>query len=176
MELNTWPYSLALVLLTLVILFIKLLPIDPTSNNWIAPDLFLCFVFLLSYRLPKAVPMLLIAFLALLQDFLLQRAIGFNASLILLSSEYIKFRAYKIERYSFRDEWITVSIAFTMIFLLSVLAERIVIIEISSIRLLIMELFANICFFPIIAMIGYLIIKTKYLKAVDFSRKSGGYF
>jgi rod shape-determining protein MreD len=105
-----WLMRAGFLLLTLLILFFQLLPLETTPRRWAGPDLLLCFAFAWSLRRPEYVPAFALAFAFLMADLLLQRPPGLWAMFALIGCENLKSRARGLRDANFAAEWVTVGL------------------------------------------------------------------
>lgn len=105
-----WLMRAGFVLLTLVIVFFHLLPLDTMPGRWAGPDLVLCFALAWSLRRPEYVPPVLLALVFLAVDLLLQRPPGLWAMFGLIGCENLKSRSRGLRDGNFASEWITVGL------------------------------------------------------------------
>ena len=100
-----WLYRGLFVVLALVLLFLKLLPLGALAGTLPGPDLLLCLIFAWVLRRPDYLPVLLIAGIVLLEDFLLMRPPGLWAGLVIVGTEFIRSRVGLTRELSFPAEW-----------------------------------------------------------------------
>lgn len=95
---------------TLIIILLS--PINQVPEEQFAPDLLFCFIFIFLVRSPKQVPIISIAVISLLADFLWYRPIGLTTITTILASELLRsLLAYK-EKIGFFEEYIYITIIF----------------------------------------------------------------
>lgn len=145
----------AFMLLTLVILFFHLLPLETTPRRWAGPDLLLCFALAWSLRRPDYVPAVLLALAFLLADLLLQRPPGLWAMLALIGCENLKSRGRSLRDANFAAEWITVGLIIIGIALTYRIVLAMVLVELPSLSLSLSELATTLLFYPAIAAITH---------------------
>ncbi|MDF3414548.1 rod shape-determining protein MreD [Sulfitobacter sp. M57] len=150
-----WLMRAAFLLLTLVILFFHLLPLETTPRRWAAPDLVLCFALAWSMRRPEYVPALALACAFLLADLLLQRPPGLGAVLALIGCENLKGRSRSLRDANFAAEWISVSIIIVGIAVAYRVIHAVVLIEQPSLSLSLSELFLTLLVYPIVVAITH---------------------
>lgn len=109
LRVTLWFYRGMFLLLALVLLFLKLLPIGSLAGTWPGPDLLLCLVFAWVVRRPDYIPVLLIAVVVLVEDFLLMRPPGLWAGLVILGAEFMRSRVALTRELSFVAEWMLVA-------------------------------------------------------------------
>lgn len=116
---QVWTMRIAYVGLALVIVFFHLIPLDTVPRQWAPPDLLLAFTLAWVVRRPDYVPLLVIGAVMLMADLLFQRPPGLMALLVVLGSEYLKYRTYTPGESSFPAEWAAVCITIIAITLLN---------------------------------------------------------
>lgn len=78
--------------LLMLVLLVKLLPLNTGTDGFPAPDLLLCLVLAWVVRRPDLLPVLLVAALFLLADMMLMRPPGLWAGLVILATEWLRRR------------------------------------------------------------------------------------
>lgn len=102
---SLWLYRGLFVALALVLLFLKLLPLGSLAGTLPGPDLLLCLIFAWVLRRPDYLPVLLVAAVMLVEDFLLMRPPGLWAGLVIVGTEFIRSRVGLTRELSFPAEW-----------------------------------------------------------------------
>ena len=150
-----WAMRGAFLLLTLVILFFQLLPLDTTPRQWAGPDLLICFACAWSLRRPEYVPAASLALAFLLSDLLLQRPPGLWALLALLGCENIKSRGRTLRDASFATEWLTIGTIIVLITLAERLGLALALAPVPSLTLSLSELVMTLLFYPLIVAVTH---------------------
>ena len=145
-----WLMRTSFILLTLLLIFFHLLPLEFTPRRWAGPDLLLCFAFAWSLRRPEYVPAASLALAFLLTDFMLQRPPGLLALLALLASENLKSRSRSLRDANFAAEWITVSLTLLAVAVANRLVLGLSLVDPPSATLFLSELGMTILCYPII--------------------------
>lgn len=186
-----WIMRLGFVVLTFVILFFHLLPLDtqpidlfspallPLENtapaearleellrndeprNWIAPNLILCFACAWSLRRPEYVPAFSLAIVFLFADLLLQRPPGLWALLALIGCENLKSRARSLRDANFVVEWLTVGIIMIGIALLNHIILALVLVETPKLSLSLSELALTLLFYPLTVLVTHSLMRVR---------------
>ncbi len=99
-----WSLRALFAALVLALLLRGLLPLDVGAPRIPAPDLILCLILVWVQRRPDVLTAPLIAATVLLADFLLMRPPGLWALLVLIGTETLRRRAYRLERTPFALE------------------------------------------------------------------------
>ncbi len=153
--LRLWLMRASFVLLTLVILFFQLLPLDTTPRGWAGPDVLLCFGLAWALRRPEYVPAPLLAAVFLLADFLLQRPPGLWALLALIGCEYLKGAGRGLRDATFPAEWLSVAVTVAAILMGYRIGLAITLIPTPSWGLSLFELGFTVLCYPLIAAISH---------------------
>lgn len=104
-----WIYRALFLGLALVILFVRLLPLNSAPGTLPGPDLVLCLILAWIMRRPDYLPMPLILAVLLVEDMVLMRPPGLWTALVILSSEFLRARTILTRELSFLFEWLIVS-------------------------------------------------------------------
>ncbi len=95
--------------MAILLLFIRLLPLNSIAGHLPGPDLLLCLIFAWTVRRPEYLPVLMIAVVVLVEDMLLMRPPGLWTALVILGSEFIRSRVALTRELSFGVEWLLVA-------------------------------------------------------------------
>ncbi|APX89134.1 hypothetical protein BV394_04900 [Brevirhabdus pacifica] len=117
-----WVYRFAFLGLTVVILYLRLLPLDSGPKVLAGPDLLLCLALVWTARNPEYVPVALIGGVFLLTDFLLMRPPGLWTALVILGTEFMRSRTGRGIEMTATLEWALASVTIAGI----ILANRVV--------------------------------------------------
>jgi rod shape-determining protein MreD len=139
--------------LCLAVLFFQLLPLETVPRNLAGPDLLLAFTLAWALRRPDYVPVLSIAAVTLLADFLLQRPPGLWAALVVLISGAVKRRAGGLRDQTFAVEWLNVSIAVIVVMLANRLVLSTLLIPQAPLGLASVQTLMTIVTYPLVALI-----------------------
>ncbi len=90
-------------------IFLQFLPLNPLPSGWAAPDLMVAITFAWILRRPEYTPLLLIAGMFLLADFLFHRPPGLWAAMVLIGSQALRARAPDLRDLTFPMEWLSVA-------------------------------------------------------------------
>lgn len=100
-----WSFQLLFIGLVVLIVFVRLIPLQTTPSSWAMPDLLMCFCFAWVLRRPDYMPTLLIAGVMLTTDFLFMRPPGLMAALVVLGAEFLRARSHTLRELPFTLEW-----------------------------------------------------------------------
>lgn len=105
----TLRYRLLFVGLAVLLLFIRLLPVDSGKERLPGPDLILCLICAWTMRRPDFLPIVLVAAVVLVEDLILMRPPGLWAGLVVLAAEFIRSRVALTRELTFPVEWLLVA-------------------------------------------------------------------
>jgi rod shape-determining protein MreD len=153
-----WLMRGSFMLLTVLILFFQLLPLETTPRIWAGPDLLLCFAMAWSMRRPEYVPPLALALAFLLADLLLQRPPGLWAMFALMACENLKSRGRSLRDANFAAEWITVGLIIMVITVFERLVLGLVLVDLPLLTLTLSELGMTLLFYPLVVAITHFLM------------------
>jgi len=104
-----WLYWTLFLVLSGVIFFLRLIPLQTTPSNWAMPDLLVCMCFAWVLRRPDYTPVFLVAAVMLLADMLFQRPPGLMAALVVIGTEFMRRRTHLMRALPFLLEWAMVA-------------------------------------------------------------------
>lgn len=110
-------YRLLFVGLAIVLLFLRILPVDSGTEGWPGPDLLLCLIFAWTMRRPDFLPVGLVAAVVVVEDLILMRPPGLWAALVVLAAEFIRSRVALTRELTFAVEWLLVAGIMVSLFL-----------------------------------------------------------
>ena len=147
---SKWAYRSLFLLLVILIVFVRLIPLQTTPALWPMPDLLICIVFAWVLRRPDYVPILLIAAVVLTLDFLFIRPPGLMAALVVLGAEFLRARIRTVRELPFSLEWGMVAGVIMGI----MVANRAILIAVMSPRpplgLSLLQLIATLAAYPLV--------------------------
>ncbi|NNK16704.1 MAG: rod shape-determining protein MreD [Sulfitobacter sp.] len=150
-----WLMRASFLLLTLVILFFHLLPLETTPRRWAGPDILLCFALAWSMRRPEYVPSPVLAASFLLADLLLQRPPGLWAMLALIGCENFKSRSRSLRDANFAAEWITAGLIIVAITFANRIIMGLALIDQPRLALSLSELAMTLLFYPAVVAVTH---------------------
>jgi rod shape-determining protein MreD len=89
-----------------VILFVRLIPLDLMPGQIAPPDILFALLVGLLVRRPRAVPMVLVVGLFLLNDILLQKPLGLWTLVVFAISELVRSSRNEVREMLFLSEWV----------------------------------------------------------------------
>jgi len=152
--LHKWLYRGLLVALTVLDIFIRVLPLGEGRGTFPGPELLLCVVFAWVLRRPAYAPALLIAAIFLTTDMLFQNPPGLWPGLVVLGAEFLRVREPLSRDLPFAIEWGMV--AGVMVIML--LAERMILgvfmVEQASFGLSALQLVMTVAIYPMVVFLS----------------------
>lgn len=156
-----WGMRLVFVALSGAVVFVHMIPMSLTPANWAPPDLILAFAFAWALRRPEFVPMLLVAGVALLCDFLFQRPPGLWAALFLLTVEWGKSIERRSEETTFALEWINFAVGVMTITVLYRVVLSVTVSQAGPLPLMLMQTAFTIAVYPLAVLISHFIFRVR---------------
>ena len=142
------------VLIWLVILLIRVLPVDISAGGWPGPNWTILLAFSWVLRRPNFVPVLLIAIVLLIEDMIFMRPPGLASGLGLIGLEFLRGRAQFSRELPFMFEWGMVATTIFGLMVLHRLILSIFVITQPSLALDIIYFVITIATYPLIVMIS----------------------
>ncbi len=147
-----WIMRALYVLIVMIVLFVRLLPLDTVPKVWAAPELALAVTFAWVLRRPEFVPPLLIALVFLLADLLLQRPPGLWAALVLIGSEALRARAPGLRDLTFPVEWLTVAITLAIMTLGNRIILGLMVVDQAPLGLSLIQMVMTLIAYPVVVL------------------------
>ncbi|MEQ9694317.1 rod shape-determining protein MreD [Shimia sp. SDUM112013] len=153
-----WRMRVMYCLLALVILYLQLLPLNHVPRGWAGPDWLVVLTVTWAIRRPEFVPVLAVAGVTLLADFILMRPPGLMAAIMVVARQMMKRQSQGLRDGTFANEWLTASAAFLGIALLNRLFLAVFLVDQPPLGLNLMQAFANILLFPAVVFLSQLLL------------------
>lgn len=154
---QVWTGRVAFALLTCVIIFLYLLPLDTRPDTWPVPDFMLLIALVWTARRPDFAPVTVIAALFFLADLLFQRPPGLWTALVVILTEVLRRRARQIRNTPLLLEWLFVAVGMVAITLAYRIALAIVVMPQAPLGLTIIQLIMTILIYPAIVGLAHVI-------------------
>ena len=164
---HLWVMRAAFVGLAFLIMFFHLLPLSTLPSRWAPPDLLVAFSFAWVLRRPSFVPVMLLAGVMLMADFMFSRPPGLMAMLVVLGAEYLKTRAAGMSEASFAGEWAAVALALVGIAVLNRVVLGVLGVDQARVLLTLSELLLTIAIYPLVALITHFVMGVRKLAPSD---------
>ncbi len=174
---RVWTGRIIFLLLAMVLIFFKLLPLEivhgetvyfevqpddplpPPPFQWAMPDVLMAVILAWTVRRPDYVPVVSIAALLLLTDFLFQRPPGLWAALGLLLTEFLRARSLSMRALPFALEWATVSVGLFVITIVNRVVLALVDAPTAAIPLVATQMALTCLIYPIVVAIAHFVFR-----------------
>ncbi|MCI5109326.1 MAG: rod shape-determining protein MreD [Marivita sp.] len=168
--LRLWGMRALFVLVTLLVLFFHLLPLDPAPSRWAGPDVLVAMVFAWAVRRPEYVPILLVAGVMLLADLMLQRPPGLWSVLVVCAAEWLKSRERRQRETTFVLEWLTFAGTLIVITILYRTVMMILILAPGTLMLSLVQVMMTIFVYPAVVGVSYFLFGVRKSAPGDMDR------
>ena len=155
---HIWSFRIGYVVMALGYISYQLLPLGPADGLLVAPDLLLALTIAWLLRQPTVVPIGLIVLVFLMADFLLQRPPGLLTAIVLLVTEFLKFRRIPMTEFNFLIEWSWVAGAVLAITVFERVALWVLLAPQTSLGLALVHALTTVAVYPIIVLISRYIL------------------
>ena len=145
-----WTYWGLFLGLASLIIFVKLLPLQPGPGRIPGPDVLTLFALAWVVRRPDFVPVLLVAAVFLMADILFMRPPGLWTALVILGIEFLRARSLNMRGMSFFGEWLTVAVVITAMALANAVALTIFAVNQPGLGLALIRMIATILAYPLV--------------------------
>lgn len=148
---KSWLMRATFLAFAMGILYWQLLPLSTVPSSWTGPDFLLVLMMVWVLRRPDYAPILLVAAIALLADFILSRPPGLMAALTVLVCENLRRRALYGVEMPFAVEWLTAAAAMTIIVVGNRVLTAVFVLDQTSLGLSLIQLIMSFIAYPIVA-------------------------
>lgn len=170
---GVWKLRLLFISLALILLFIRLLPLQTLPSKLSGPDILMALIFYLSLQRPAAVPSVLIGAIILLEDLFLQRPPGLMAALVIAGSAWLKLAASQTQDRNWIKDWWMSALAMIAITVMLRVILTVALVPRPPALLHYSQLVATIIVFPIVAFFAYYVLKIRPDTALDRDKFRG---
>lgn len=147
---HVWTYRVLFVALALLVITMKILPLNLAASGIPWPDVLVLLAFAWMVRQPNLVPLGLLAAVFLLADFLLQRPPGLWTLLMVFASESVRRRRLTMAEFPFLVEWGAVAVAIMGMVLLNRLILWMLLVDLDSLGLTLAHAIVTIVTYPVV--------------------------
>ncbi|MDU8945489.1 rod shape-determining protein MreD [Ovoidimarina sediminis] len=144
--------------LSFLVIFTRLLPLDAGPGRLPGPDLLVCLAFAWVLRRPAYVPVAMIAGVILLTDILFLRPLGLWAFCVVLGSEVLRRREPFTRDLPFLLEWLMVGMVIVIMTLGYTLILAVFAVSQPSIGLTLIQMIATILAYPLVVLFSSRIV------------------
>lgn len=152
-----WIGRATFILLSGLIIFLQLLPLDTRPEIWPVPDFLLLIAVAWSARRPEMAPITFIALMTLLADLLFQRPPGLWAGLVVILCEVLRRRAHQFRNTPILLEWLSVGVGIIAITLAYRMVLAITVTPQAPLTLTIIQTAMTIALYPVIVGLAHLL-------------------
>ncbi|WP_204362812.1 rod shape-determining protein MreD [Litorivita pollutaquae] len=156
-----WSMRAMYLALCIFLIFFNLMPLETLPRAWAGPDLLAAFTCAWVLRRPEYVPVLAVASIALLADFLYQRPPGLWAALMVLITEGLRARAISLRDQSFIVEWITVTSGLIILALSYRIILAMLLVDQAPLGLSLIQLIMTLACYPIAVLITITLFRVR---------------
>ena len=154
---KTWTNRLVFVALAFVLIVIDLVPLDMRPSLWAAPDVLLAVTLAWVARKPSYAPVVVIAAIILLTDFLFMRPPGLWAALVVVLSEAIRRQHREFRNMPLLVEWGTIAFGIVAITLVNRVVLAVVMAPQAPLAPTLIEMVTTILVYPIVLIAAHFI-------------------
>ena len=153
---SVWLHRLMFVAIALLLLFLRLLPLNGGSESLPGPDILLCLIFSWTIRRPDFLPILMVALVVLAEDLIIMRPPGLWAALVVVATEFIRSRAALTRELNFSVEWLLVAATMLAMFLINRLVMAIAFVPQPGFGFAMVQVIWSIVCYPVVVGLSWL--------------------
>ena len=153
---GAWPGLVVYLLLAFVLTVTPLLPLTLVPRPYAMPDMLLAVTAAWAARRHDTLPVLVIAAVFLLADFLFQRPPGLYAALVLVLTEWLRRRSGRLRKGSFLGEWVAVGTGITVLSLVNRAILAVLMTPQAPLGQTLIQLILTIALYPAISGVAHL--------------------
>lgn len=158
------------VLMACILLFLRLLPINPGAIAWPGPNLLLALTLAWVLRRPDQVPASVIALVTLVEDLVLLRPPGLWAAVMLLGSEAARNREARWRELGFVLEWLRVAMLMGAMLLANRIVSVVFLLPVPPLGMMMLQLIATVAAYPAVVLFGRLGLGLRRMSVVEADR------
>ena len=160
---HIWTYRAVFLGLCLLIITLKLLPLNLAAPGLPGPDLLVLLVFAWMVRQPALVPIGMLLVVFLLADFLFMRPPGLWTALLLVAAEALRRRRLTMAELPFLVEWGTVAALIMGMVLLNRLILWMLLVDLNSLGLTLAHGIVTIALYPVVVAVSKFVFRVRKL-------------
>lgn len=160
---HVWSFRALFFALCLVVITMKLLPLNLAAGGIPGPDILVLLAFSWIVRQPALVPIGLLLVVFLLADFLFMRPPGLWTALVLIAGESLRRRRLTMTELPFLVEWGTVAVAIMGMVLLNRMILWMLLVDLDSLGLTLAHGIVTIAAYPIVVGISKFVLGLRKL-------------
>lgn len=162
-----WFYRSLFVALAVSVSFTQLLPLNPGPGGLPGPDVMLLIAFAWTVMRPDYVPVLLLAIVFLVLDFLLMRPPGLWTALVVLCTEFLRARHFQLRATSFLVEWLLVAAMIVVLTVVYQVLLAVFVVERPAIGLTLIRMIFTIVTYPLVVILAGRALGLRKLRASE---------
>lgn len=149
-----WTYRGVFLALVTLVIFAKLLPLNPGPGKFPGPDLLVLMACAWVVRRPDYLPVVLVVLVFLMADFLFMRPLGLWTALAIMGLEALRRRSVVLRDVGFLTEWLTVSVVITGMFLANALVLKVFLVDQPGLGLTLIRLISTLLVYPVVVVLA----------------------
>lgn len=149
-----WTYRGVFLALATLVIFAKLLPLNPGPGKFPGPDLLVLMACAWVVRRPDYLPVVLVVLVFLMADFLFMRPLGLWTALAIMGLEALRRRSVVLRDVGFLTEWLTVSVVITGMFLANALVLTVFLVDQPGLGLTLIRLISTLLVYPVVVVLA----------------------
>ncbi len=114
---HRWVFRLLFLAMALIILFLRLLPLQTTPSGWAGPDYLFCLTAAWILRRPDQIPALSVVIAFLFADIYYQYPPGLMTVFAVVATEFFRSRSPFMREYPFAVEWLVFAVVTLIMFI-----------------------------------------------------------
>lgn len=169
-----WVFRSLFLALALLLLFLRLLPLEQQPGALPGPDLMLCLILAWVVRRPDFLPMPVVLLVVLVEDMLLMRPPGLWTAIVIIATEFLRGRVALTRELSFVVEWMLITGVMVVMMLAYRLALGIAFVPQPGFGVVLVQLLWSIAVYPIVVVLSRLVLdlrKPAMGEVDDFGRR-----
>ncbi len=162
-----WTYRLLFIVLCLIVISIKLLPLNVGESGIPGPDILLALTLAWLLRQPAVVPIGTIVFIFLLADFLFQRPPGLWTLLVIITSESLRTRHQTMTEFPFLLEWSAFAGAVFAMLILNRMVLWVLMVDQTSLGLTLTHGIVTVMVYPLVVVVSKFLFGLRKLSPTE---------
>lgn len=163
---QVWLYRGLFVGLAVLILAVRLLPLNTDGQSLIGPDLLLAFCVAWLMRQPAVVPLPIIIAVFLLADFVLQQPPGLFALLVILATESLRRRRVQMTELPFLQEWGVFAVTVIAITLVQRIVLWALMVDMPGLGGALIHAIVTIAAYPLVVLVSIFVFRLRMLSVI----------
>ncbi|MAQ36977.1 MULTISPECIES: rod shape-determining protein MreD [Thioclava] len=147
-------YRTLFVVIGLVLIFVRLMPVDHSPGGLPGPDLTLALTLAWVLRRPEYAPALLIVLVFLLEDIMFWRPIGLWALIVLGATEFLRRREQSLRDLPFALEWALVAGLLIAMVAVKRIVLLVTMVDQPSLGLELFQMLVTLAAYPVVVLVS----------------------